>query len=1396
MSGNSRQASLTDTASAPVTQQQLQAQKQASDSQHLAGMEQMFNATAANTISDKTTDGSLDVKGIFNLLGAYSAVEIKSVPAPKLIVNMLWKKVYAVEELLGQKKEEDVTLSDHVVNTINSFFALMPMDDPSDNRIGAKTLLNPNFRNESGVLANDTKTDRTNRFSPIEAIFELAFGPARDAAATSQTKHIGGGIRGLSDPRDSTYDAKSTTARLNGASETYADAYGAAYSASTATGSLSRTGAIALENNECISFESAETTGQLANQHNVHSTEARVIYMMALAVQYGVTKGKAKYIDPIFGSSTHTFRVTQFSEASDNRGTDNNTCYCLVLDAATTYTSKASVSYSYFEPGTRTQSYFMNVLSALYNEPKTSTKGESDNGYFLDELTQTQLEFLNSSEDNKFAANSYADLFRRTIKKPSTTSTSTELDAYYDLGFEDLSDVFITNITDLTVSGTLDNTESTGFFGGHDGQHKNIFNNGVGVFGGHATDKFTVATTAPALSAIFESKYGVKLRKLFVDADGGLNLAATPLLFCLSAYNTDRSILPASDNLTSASKIIDAFLKNVVKVVDENDTDKKTPFTSSNTLMDLFRLHSASTSATASEQLNTKMSALLTQVAFGSGHPNYANKTVLFDQLFARRKGDWEWDSKNKKFSGEFSLPYKNAEETDFALDLFPNALVARASGMPIVDEIFKVAVISILSSDNLPTGDAFNTDQLEKAVGIKNNLYALADHLASLYDKTTNKNATWEKLITLLNNSAGSASSSHVGPLVDSKIVGLLDTDGEFDAAGDDDMDKYLKSVTLLSMFRKLSEGTSDDKEAEDFRQTVYNTVDKDGSNNVSLVLGSLMTAMIVYKASETTSGVTFLEKLENKFKVDGSTDHIAGSIGVGGKSYSTGGALIKVGSKEGLVNHNIFDYTGATSGHSAEDDFADTNGRLSKIIYAATGILKNVGMLDSETGKRTDTAATRGIALNAILASKKSLMIRFQLIQGIELSPYELLDAETSPTDVRIVPDFSETNNAQSAISFDTNVLLNKVETDFVSFVEYSWTTLSSSKEVRTPNGKVLDAANPLTEDADKPLVEASGIEDPFSHAVVSQVDLRNKIIKILDDERVTEDHVVQLLTFLYNNRNNTSNASLATFGASNGVAEGIDDVVEFMRRAISRSLGKASKLNRVPNMDSTKLAKKVVMWIASGSLPVNAELEVMLDLSDPVTASAGAVTTGATHESKSRLLHVDTKLADIADILNKVKVTPEDIAEDTTFFLNTKSRAKNHVIAWLISLKTDGDAAVNEQVDSPLKPAGWNLHQYERAIKLIPERELVETIHLRSTISTGPTGRVRREVGAYQFYNVDENGSFIEMIWDLDANSKTAGEAIEKPDDITWEEATEILAGEGEPYPSGSGLGETNA
>jgi hypothetical protein len=507
-----------------------------------------------------------------------------------------------------------------------------------DARIGAKTLLNPNFRNESGVLANDTKTDRTNRFSPIEAIFELAFGPARDAAATSQTKHIGGGIRGLSDPRDSTYDSKSTTARLNGASDTYADAYGSAYTASAATGSLARTGAEPLTNNECISFESAETTGQLANQHNVHSTEARVIYMMALAVQYGVKK-KTKF-DPIFGSSTHTFSVTQFSAASDNRGTDNNTCYCLVLDSATSYNSKASISYGYFETGSRTQAYFMNVLSALYNEPKSSTKGETDNGYFLKELTQEELESLNSSEDNKFAANSYADLFRRTIKSPSTTSTSTELDAYYDLGFDNLSDVGITNTTDLTIGGTLDTTASTGFFSGHDGQHKNIFNSGNGVFGGHATAKFTVnETTAPALPAILGSKYGIKLRKLFVDADGALNLAAMPLLFCLSAYNSDRSILPAADNVTSASKIIDAFLKNVVDVVAENDDENKTPFTSSNTLMDLFRLHNSSTSTSTptTEKLNTKMSALLDQTAFAATHKTYPSKSVLFDQLFASR---------------------------------------------------------------------------------------------------------------------------------------------------------------------------------------------------------------------------------------------------------------------------------------------------------------------------------------------------------------------------------------------------------------------------------------------------------------------------------------------------------------------------------------------------------------------------------------------------------------------------------------------------------------------------------------------------------------------------------------------------------------------------------------
>lgn len=92
MSGNSRQSVPESSAATQATL-------------NLDGMEQMFNATAGNTISDKTTDGSLDVKGIFNLLSAYSAVEIKGVPAPKLIVNMLWKKVYAVEDLLGAQKK-------------------------------------------------------------------------------------------------------------------------------------------------------------------------------------------------------------------------------------------------------------------------------------------------------------------------------------------------------------------------------------------------------------------------------------------------------------------------------------------------------------------------------------------------------------------------------------------------------------------------------------------------------------------------------------------------------------------------------------------------------------------------------------------------------------------------------------------------------------------------------------------------------------------------------------------------------------------------------------------------------------------------------------------------------------------------------------------------------------------------------------------------------------------------------------------------------------------------------------------------------------------------------------------------------------------------------------------
>ena len=50
--------------------------------------------------------------------------------------------------------------------------------------------------------------------------------------------------------------------------------------------------------------------------------------------------------------------------------------------------------------------------------------------------------------------------------------------------------------------------------------------------------------------------------------------------------------------------------------------------------------------------------------------------------------------------------------------------------------------------------------------------------------------------------------------------------------------------------------------------------------------------------------------------------------------------------------------------------------------------------------------------------------------------------------------------------------------------------------------------------------------------------------------------------------------------------------------------------------------------------------------------------------------------------------------------------------------------------------------------------------------------PNGRVTRVISAYHFFNVDDNGSFIEKMWDLNANSPTAGEAIEKPEGLSWQ------------------------
>ena len=1340
-------------------------------------LNQMFTGTVTTSIKSAITSGALDVNGIHNLLHGYRGTKINGVDAERLIVAMLWDKVLAVEALLATQKQTDVPLDDHVKVTLTAFFDLMTVDDPTDAVIGGKSSTDPNFRNANGALDTPTNTDKANRYSAFEAVLELALGALKDAGASNNEKHAGSTAQGKSQPRDADYDAASTNARLNGSTHTYANAYFASTVA-------------AQENNTLISFQSNEVSGQAANQHNKHGTETRAVFLLALAAVYNIGKvdpktGERSGVTPIFGDATKTFRVTQY-KTLDTTANNQSGCYCFTaeLDVAGAEGTITSKEYKYFASGVNGQTHFMNILAALYNEPKSVT-GE-DYGYFPKVIEQEDLMRLVAStnqETRKFSAASYLDLYRASISKPTSTSTVDDLNKYYDLGNNTLDTVYISHTSDLTIAGTFTSASGKSHFFGPDAtsQAGNVFGNGVGVFGNNESNKFTITVNTPPLFNIFASNYGSALRALFKSSDGKkINLESLPLLFALTGFdNTGAKLTDTTKGASKVQKNVDAFLNQLKLLIEESkDLEMDVP----KSIVEVINMEVVG-SSNSEEIVNEKMTAILKLGAYESTHAN-GTRDILYKEQYLDRSDQWKWVSAENRFANAGASKDGSISLAD---DLFPNAKVHRNTGGQIVIKIFEEAVKTIMSE--LSVGQSQTKDNCEKALEAKASLFALVDELASL-STDTSADSTAEKLISLVKSGATAAGEQATGPLISSGVSNLK-SDLPWVSNQPDQADDFMKAVTLLSLFRELCEGSTE--EIKNLRDVIFNNRDDHTTaKGQDILIGAIAASMVKYVPEKTdASGKVFKEKIENRFTTSG-TDTVANGVGVGGKSYSSsallGTKVVNGTTVTGVLNPNIIDFQGASSNESTTSDF--TEKRAEDVCFGVLSALPGVSAL-------VGSNQTRGMSLDETIIRKerKSLAVRFQLIQDIELTTSELLLADVDPEDNKIIPDFSITNNKVSVLSADANLLLQKVSDENLRFCEYTWNVLTRSKEMLKPNGDDLTGDNALLGHTNGPLkAPAAGVEDPLSKQVTAQVDLRDKMIVLFNDPEVKEDHVVEFITLLYNNRSNVSNASNISYGGNS--TQSIKNAVEFLARAISRSYGRASDHNRVPHINSDKLSKKVQMWLTSRTLADNNALEQMLDLTDPVTSSGGNITSGVLSISKSRLLFLDTKLADMASVLVTAGVTPEDIAEDTDFHTSTNRRSKNHLICWMISLKTDKEELVNEQVDSLLKPAGFNRDQYNRVSKLVPERELIETVQIRQVIETMPNGRVTRVISAYHFFNVDDNGSFIEKMWDLNANSPTAGEAIEKPEGLSWQKATEPLVEDiANAYTGGSGLGESS-
>jgi hypothetical protein len=245
-----------------------------------------------------------------------------------------------------------------------------------------------------------------------------------------------------------------------------------------------------------ISFESNEVSGQTAAQHNQHGTEPRAIYLMALAAIYNKGVGTAS-VQPVFGSAVYSFNVTQY-KSMDTSANNQSGCYCFALEDSEIPSNLTTKEYKYFASNANSQIHFMNVLSALRNEDKSVT-GENY-GFFSSEITQTDLMRLVAPaqhDTQPFSSDSYVDLYRDDISVPTSTSTVAELNSYYNLGKFELSHVFITNTTDLTLGGNLTSGNATSDFfrSSAPAQAGNHFDNGNGVFGGQPATNFKLQQT-------------------------------------------------------------------------------------------------------------------------------------------------------------------------------------------------------------------------------------------------------------------------------------------------------------------------------------------------------------------------------------------------------------------------------------------------------------------------------------------------------------------------------------------------------------------------------------------------------------------------------------------------------------------------------------------------------------------------------------------------------------------------------------------------------------------------------------------------------------------------------------------------------------------------------------